>query len=174
MNDPLKAIFNQHKKELFSEELSAHHLSKFEKRLEEEFEAKKKFKKQWIYYSGIAASIAFFITIGILFFESKPHTNTTIAQTEIQESEDFFALAVAHKINKLKTYETPQTKPYIQQCLNALNQLDQDYIELKNDFKHTENEMLIGLMLDNLKKRTDIIEKLIKQLEHHKNQEYEL
>ncbi len=174
MNDPLKNLFDQHKEDLFSEELSLDHLSKFERRLEDEFQEKKNTKKYWIYYSGIAASVAFLISLGIFFFNSKQNATPNLVQTEVQESEDFFALAVEHKIKQLKTYETPQTKPYIDQCLTALNKLDQDYLELKNDFQHTGNEMLINLMLDNLKKRTDILEKLIKQLEYHKNQEYEL
>ncbi len=174
MNDPLKKILNQHKEKLFSEELSSNHLSKFEEKLNTEFGTHATSSKNWIYYSGIAASLAFLITLGIVFFNSNQTEENTIVQSEVQESENFFALAVEHKIKQLKTYETPQTKPYIDQCLKALNQLDQDYTDLKKDFNDTGNDQLINLMLDNLKKRVDILEELIQQLEHYKNQGYEL
>ncbi len=174
MSDQLKEIFNQHKEELFPEKLSSNHLSKFEEKLDLAFGKEKKIAKNWMYYSGIAASVALFITVGILFYNPKPEINSNFAQTEVQESEDFFALAVENKIRALKQYETPRTKPHIDKCLETLNRLDKDYTDLKKDFQETGNDQLMSLMLNNLKKRVDIIEELIEQLEHYKNQGYEL
>lgn len=174
MNDPLKSIFNQYKALLFSEKLSSNHLSTFEEKLNIEFGTKSTSSKKWIYYTGIAASIVFLISLGIFLSRSNQTLENTLVQTEVQESENFFALAVNHKIKQLRTYETPQTKPYIDRCLKALNQLDQDYTDLKKDFQKTGNDQLINLMLNNLKKRVDILEELIQQLEHYKNQGHEL
>ena len=172
MKDPFKKIFEEHKEELFLQQLDSNHLEKFEDKLIQKFGESKNNSKNWIYHSGIAASILFIFTIGFLSLNKT--SSYPIAKTEIQESEDFFEMAVASKIKELKTYENAETKPSIDRCLINLNQLNQDYIDLNQDYKNTGNNELMNLMLNNLKRRVDILENLINHLEHFKNQQHEI
>lgn len=180
MKENLKNIFEKNKEFLFDGQLSENHLEKFEERLEKAFPQKKKmYQINQLQYIGIAASILFIITLNIFIyvFNNKNEMNdsfTAAPNKEIKESEDFFAMAVQQKINTLKTYENSETKPYIDKCLQSLEKLDRDYVDLKKDFRQTGSQKVLDLMLNNLNQRVTLLNDLIKQLKYYKNKSYEL
>ncbi len=179
MKEDLKNIFEKNNAFFFDEKLSENHLAKFEERLEKAFPEKKKtYQINRLQYIGMAASVLFIITLSmfIYVFNKKNEMNYSLnaPSKEIKESEDFFAMAVQEKVNLLKNYENSQTKPYIDNCLQSLGKLDQDYIDLKKDFRQTGSQKVLDLMLNNLNQRVTLLNDLIKQLKYYKNKSYEL
>lgn len=85
---------------------------------------------------------------------------------EFKETQDYYTSMVNYNLSQIKD---PQQS---EQVRNDLNQLDEIYLELKNELENSPNgdsEMIIGLMIKNYKNKIDILEKVLTKSKEKNN-----
>ena len=92
---------------------------------------------------------------------------------EMQETEAFYTRMVTERYKELKPFLA--SDPVANEMLTAdLEELDQVYMELKNDLKdNISNPEVIEAMVLNYRIKLEILEDLLNQLKEKENQDYE-
>lgn len=167
MHDKLRAYIETHKDK---EELDVPlgHASRFQKRMQSRGAETKMIALKWV------ASLAILVGVGWLFYhlgkiqatsdESLMASTPIELPQEFQEAESFFVAQVAQKKKAVLVYEETHG-PAINQLMNELVKLEQQYEELKSELAvNTHNERIINSMIENYRTRLAVLEKLLKKL----------
>lgn len=124
----------------------------------------KKKKNNWIPLS-IAASLL--LGFGILytsFYNNKPPE--VAFSPEVQQTHDYFSTVITAELETLKNKETPQSKALINDALNEMQLLENDYKNLKEEIaKNGENKQIVYAMITNMQTRISFIKTVLDQVE---------
>jgi hypothetical protein len=174
MNDSLEDFVRQHREEF---DLREPDPSVWLKINPANANAKKRQRPmRWLRIAAAIAVIFAGSSVGIYYLtggESEADLFSNQLYMELQETEAFYTRLVTDRYNELKPYLA--SDPMANDVLTAdLEELDQVYLELKNDLKdNISNTEVIEAMVLNYSIKLQILEDLLKQLKEKENQDYE-
>ena len=131
---------------------------------------------RWLRVAAAIAVIFAGSSVGIYYLtggQSEADLYSSELYMELQETEAFYTRVVSERYKELKPYLA--SDPMASEMLNAdLEELDQVYLELKNDLKdNISNPEVIEAMVLNYRIKLEILEDLLNQLKEKENQDYE-
>jgi anti-sigma-K factor RskA len=144
-----------------------------EKRFLDRLNARRDSKPQqnWWKPLSIAASIVVILGLGFSMLKSpEPSGELASVSAEMEQTQTFFVLAINSEIEKLKSFETPDTKKLIDDALIQIAKLEEEYQQLKIDLVESGNDKrVIYAMISNFQNRIDLLEQVVVILEDFKN-----
>tara|TARA_R110002033_G_scaffold26394_5_gene60322 strand:+ start:37526 stop:38065 length:540 start_codon:yes stop_codon:yes gene_type:complete len=119
----------------------------------------------------IAASI--FIALGIYtvvdFFTNQNNPQQTVANYELQEIDMHYSNLVQHQV-ELVQQSTKLTQEEKDEFLSFMDDLDEEYAQLKIEMgKNLANEQILEAIVNNYKKRIELMENLLDRINNSKN-----
>lgn len=125
--------------------------------------------RKWRVAAGIAIIIGIFSLFGVL-------TNNTVeiaksdsgSNEELSDVDSYYKNLVSTQVQLVKSSSklSPEEK---EEFLSFMDELDKEYLVLKNELnKNINNEAILEAIVKNYKKRIDIIENLLQQLNDSK------
>ncbi|MBC7000000.1 hypothetical protein [Cytophaga sp. FL35] len=131
-------------------------------------------KATWWKPLSIAAS---FLLIGVLTFLIYPDNSSLDEQVaeiapEVSKTEFYFANLIEQQVTELKTASSPETKQLVDDAMNQLNKLEQDYKGLEQDLINGGNsKMILSAMITNFQTRIDLLQDVLARIESIKKTE---
>ena len=132
------------------------HEARFEKKLLKAFPEQRK-KKQNRKIWWIAASIVIFLGAGMLSL----WVNKPVSQTDrlLQKNTAYFSSVIEKEVKSLPKTKSPEAKQLIQETMKQLDQLEKEYQKITRDYKqNSENKNLLNALIENFKKRIELLE----------------
>lgn len=169
--DSIEQLFSQFENQWDTETPRLGHIDRFSKKLN----AEQVQKKKWMPLS-LAASLL--LIIGIIGFyqlknENQPTNQWKNASAQTKETHDYFTSVVEKELTDLKSKQTPETKPIINDALIQMKIFDLDYQKIINELqKNGDTKQLLHAMILNFQSRISFLEEVIKKIEiinHQKN-----
>mgnify|MGYP003635710581 CR=1 FL=1 len=119
----------------------------------------------------IAASI--FIALGIYtvvdFFANQNNPQQTVANYELQEIDMHYSNLVQHQV-ELVQQSTKLSQEEKDEFLSFMDDLDEEYAQLKIEMgKNLANEQILEAIVNNYKKRIELMENLLDRINNSKN-----
>ncbi len=145
------------------------HQKRFLDRLNAQQEAKP--QRNWWKPLSIAASIVVILGIGFSLMKSpQPSGELASVSPEMEQTQTFFVSAINNEIDKLKSFETPETKQLIDDALKQITNLEKEYQQLKIDLVESGNDKrVIYAMISNFQSRIDLLEHVVTIIEDFEN-----
>jgi hypothetical protein len=145
------------------------HQKRFLDRLNAQQEAKS--QRNWWKPLSIAASIVVILGIGFSLMKSpQPSGELASVSPEMEQTQTFFMSAINNEIDKLKSFETPETKQLIDDALKQITNLEKEYQLLKIDLVESGNDKrVIYAMISNFQSRIDLLEHVVSIIEDFEN-----
>lgn len=172
MNDKLNQYCSENEFDLL--EPSAGHEIRFEQKLNRLY---KKEKTSWKWLS-VAASVV--LILGFWFGSNFQNTPIKLADVspKMEEVENYFISTINQEIRTLEKYRSLETETIIEQALNQLEELEDDYRYFLKDLKtNGYKKEIISAMIKNYQKRLEILENVflqINQIKKIKDKNYEI
>ena len=160
-------------KELFDEldfdvaEPAVDHEARFREKLKQQ-------KKEKINHSGVISlwlpvmSIAATFLVAFLLFQgvfSNPFsTKQELANVspEMEQTQNFYASVIKTELENLKEKKSPETETVINDALDQLEVLENDYNKLKKDLgKSGQDKRVIYAMISNFQQRIDLLQTVL-------------
>jgi hypothetical protein len=114
----------------------------------------------------LVASIVFALGTVSTFFIINQKTNVELSP-QTQQTEDYFASVISKELHILKVKENPKNKKIINDALQQLAILENDYDLLKKEVaKNGENKQIIHALLTNMQTRISFIQSVLEQIEN--------
>lgn len=167
--DPIEELFKNRQGEFDLAQTPDGHQARFMERLN----AHKPGKKAW-YRSGVikplmavaaVALVALFIT-GVFNSQNDEQKGLAGVSPEMAQTQEFFTLAIEDQINKLNSFESEASKALVEDTLNQLDTLEQEYISLSEDLATSGNDKrVVYALIANLQSRIDLLEQMIITIE---------
>lgn len=166
MEDKLHTFFSEN--EFDFHEPTAGHMKRFEKRLKGK-KTQKQFSWQWM---SVAASVVLLIGFSLGFMTKDNFSIATNDSSKIQEVEAFFVSAINTELQEIEMNRNLQTEEIIEDALEQLEELDDSYkryiqeLDNSGEYRHILNDMI-----ENYKKRLEILQSAMNQIDLVKNPE---
>jgi hypothetical protein len=130
-----------------------------------------KARVNWWRPLSIAASVVVLIGLGFSLLKSPaPSGELASVSPEMEQTQTFFVSTINSEIEKLKSFETPETKAMIDDALNQITNLEEEYQLLRQDLIDSGNDKrVIYAMISNFQKRIDLLEQVVFIVEEVKN-----
>ena len=128
-------------------------------------------RRLWWKPLAIAASIIVIFGIGF-FMNGQSDSTMDLANIspELEQTQSFFDTAINEEIQKLKAFESPETKSMIDDAMSKINALDEEYQNLREDLTISGNDKrVIHAMIANLQSRIDLLEQVVAMAEDLNN-----
>ena len=164
------------------EEPNAGHEQRFLEKLKQGntiVENKRSTRSIWRPFIGIAASIALIVSLVVGLQSNDDLKDLASVSPEMEETQNFFTVAIASEVQKLKQQTSPQFDHLINDALTQIEILEQQYSNLKLDLTESgEDKRVIYAMISNFQQRIEILKNLLDQMEYleqiksTKNEEY--
>lgn len=166
MEDKLHNFFSEN--EFDFHEPHSGHAQRFEKRLQG-VKPQRRFSWKWM---SVAASIilALGFFIGQSSVKNEAPTLSSVSP-KMQEVETYFVNTINVEIQELEKNRNLETEKVIEKALDQLEELEDDYklfIQELND--NGEQQKIISQMIENYRKRLEVLENTLIQIELIKNQ----
>ncbi len=164
MKDPLDQFFEQSN---FDQELPRlGHFERFEHRLETQHK-KRKISFKWL---SIAASILLLIGFSIGINHSENNIALAHLSPKMQEAENFFTNTIQLEIKEVEKARNPETEQIIEDALNQLELLEDNYKELVASLaKSNDDRRIIHAMITNYQNRITVLQDVLKLIERMKD-----
>ena len=158
-------------------EPSAGHYDRFVKKLEKHKISREpekgKLRILWGPILAIAAGLILIIMLGGIF----PGAGTLTQKgdlagisPEMKETHQFYTNLIKTELARVKEASTPETEAIVQDALNQMEKLDEDYDKLKKDLqKSGQDKRVIFAMISNLQQRIDLLNNVLEHIENIKN-----
>jgi hypothetical protein len=131
------------------------HEKRFAQKLEKAFSKRKVRNPKFILWKVAALLIMLGVGGEVLFNMYE----FPIEDPIIKERTEYFSLMINNEIQSLKQQTDPQTEILINNTLNELKKLENDYKKIIIDYKrNNENKSLLNAMINNFRKRIELIE----------------
>ena len=146
------------------------HKMRFMQKLEN-FNAKKK-RQARIHFISVAASVLAVIAIGVLFLNpADSDYDLADVSPEMEQTQHFFASTIEKELREIKNQIKPDTKVIVEDALEQLEILENNYEELKKDLLKSGNDRrVIYAMISNFQSRIEVLENVLSQIEKINNQ----
>ncbi|MDT7833064.1 hypothetical protein RQM59_11770 [Flavobacteriaceae bacterium S356] len=163
MEDKLHNFFNEH--EFDVHEPRSGHLDRFEKRLQG-VQPKKKLSWKWM---SVAASVILLIGFGLGNMTNKEVGLPSISP-KMAEVQTYFINTIDKEIREIEQNRTLQTEDLIEQALDDLEELEDNYKLFVQELeKNGQQRKIINAMINNYQQRLEILQKTLEQIELIKN-----
>ncbi|MDV7187310.1 hypothetical protein R3X25_08465 [Lutibacter sp. TH_r2] len=169
MPDNLKHIFEKFENQFDIEEPRIGHFKRFEEKLNpvkpQHFTIKTLFAR-------IAAAASIILMVGIWIGSNLNSTNgMELAQVsnEMEETQSYFVATIEKELQTIKTEQNSDTEQLINDALNQLNKLENQYHILTLELKESaEDKRIIYAMISNFQQRIELLQTLMQQIENVK------
>lgn len=130
-------------------------------------------RQNWWRPLAIAASFALLCGLGLkLFWNPLPSMQEQVAQIspEASKSQFYFTNLVNEQVKKLEANSSPENKQLIDDTLEQLQKLEQDYKKMEQDLINGGNsKMILSAMITNFQTRIDLLNEVMAKVETIKN-----
>ncbi len=127
--------------------------------------------RNWWKPLSIAASIV--VIIGLAFSMGggvEEQADLASVSPEMEQTQTFFTTAINSEIQKLKSFESPETKALVDDALKQIDILETEYQQLRTDLVESGNDKrVIYAMIANFQNRIDLLEQVVAMVEDIKN-----
>ena len=175
--DDIDTLFEQNRTDFDVHDTPQGHQKRFLAKLNVQTEADKNASEEkevekvnWWKPLSIAASVAVILAIGFLFQNTEAQASDLASVSpEMQKTQSFFTTAINKELQTLKSFESPETKELVDDALQQIEILEQEYNTLKTDLAESGNDKrVIYAMITNFQNRIDLLENVIKTIEEIK------
>jgi hypothetical protein len=167
MGDKLHTYFSEN--DFDSQDPHSGHLERFEKRLANANQTKKKPRSSWKWMSA-AASIVLVLGFWLGSNHQKNSVDLADISPKMEEVQTYFVSTINQEIKELEKTRNLETEAIIEQALEELEELEDSYksfvIELT---KNGQQKKLIAAMIGNYQQRLEILQNVLLQIEQIKN-----
>lgn len=164
--DNIETLFDRLKNEFDIEEPTADHNARFLAKLNDRNHAK---KRNWWRPLSIAASIALLICVGIGVSYNNSVSNTE-SFPEVENAQFYFASLLQQEIEKVNALKSPETQKIIEDAMNQISNLEQDYKQLENELIQNGNSrQILNAMITNFQTRIDLLQDVLTQIDEINN-----
>ena len=127
----------------------------------------------WKPLLAVAASIVICFGLFATFNSGNELKGLAGVSPELSNTQSFFTTAIENELNALKAERTPQTKKIIEDALQQIALLEQDYEGLKADLAESGNdERVVYAMISNFQSRIDVLENVMQDIKAIKQMTY--
>ena len=125
--------------------------------------------KKWRVAASIAIIIGIFSMFGLMITGSSDlSTGNASVNEELNDVNSYYKNLVSTQVQLVKNSSKLSSEEK-EEFLSFMEELDKEYIDLKNELKkNINNEAILEAIVKNYKKRIDIIENLLQQLNDSK------
>ncbi|XLS27723.1 hypothetical protein ACJD0Z_11010 [Flavobacteriaceae bacterium M23B6Z8] len=168
--DPIEELFDRLNNTFDLEEPERGHKSRFLEKLERSGAGTKDKittkNKGWYWKPlSIAASIVILIAIGVTTLNNP----SPAANPEIEKTQFYFASLLNEEIEKLNTIADEDTKVLVQDVMQQLSKLQDDYELLEKELAaHGDHKKILYAMVTNFQTRINLLQEVIDQIEETK------
>ena len=149
------------------EEPTIGHFDRFEAKLNQNQKPKK--KTRLYSFIAIAASIVLFFGIWIGNSYSNQQFELANVSPEMKETQNYFVSTISTELEKINLERNSETEPLINDALEQIDKLDNQYKVLLNELKEsTEDQRIIYAIISNFQQRIDVLQSLLAQIEEVK------
>lgn len=170
--DHINNLFDELKGQFDVEEPQGGHQQRFLEKLNSTSEQTTPYRgivslfKPWI---GIAASLVLMISLAFGMQQQDTARDLASISPEMAQTQAFFVNTINTELQKLQVEQTPEFQDMIVDALFQIEQLEQNYILLKQDLDNSGNdERVIHAMISNFQNRIDILQTVLSQIEELK------
>lgn len=166
MEDKLHNFFSENEFDVFEPNIG--HLKRFENRLKEK-KTRKKVSWQWM---SVAASVVLLIGFSLGFITKNSFISSNSDSSKIQEVEAFFVSAINTELQEIEMNRNLYTEEIIENALDQLEELEDSYKLYIQELNNSgEYRQVLNEMIGNYKKRLEVLQNAIYQIELVKNPE---
>lgn len=168
--DLIEDFFNNHKDVWDLENLADGHESRFLEKLVD-----RKVKKPTFLYKIAGIAAVFVLGISMFFwwqYNEKAIAPQQLLSEQTLETENYFKVLIASEVEKLAKHSNDAlSKRLVEDALNELDRLEQDYQKIKDELKQNgETKQLLHAMIINFQTRISFLENVLQQIESINNQ----
>lgn len=163
MEDKLHQFFKENDMDVF--EPHQGHLERFQRKLAQN----KKHKKTSFFWMSIAASVVLVIGFYLVSYQQQTY-NLANVSPKMAEAQNFFITTINQELKEVERYRSLETETIIEDSLNEIEELEDQYQLLEKELSKRENKrQIIREMIQNYQQRLDLLEQLLSQLEKQQN-----
>ncbi|TYP98779.1 hypothetical protein C7447_10294 [Tenacibaculum adriaticum] len=123
-------------------------------------------------WMSIAASVVLFIGFYLGSSHQKYQYDLASVSPKMAEAQSFFVSTINQELKEIEKYRNLETESIIEDSLNEIEELEDNYKNLRQELKANGNERhAIQGMITNYQQRLEVLEKLLIQLELLNNPE---
>lgn len=164
MEDKLNQFFNENDFDIL--EPHSGHSNRFQRKLE----TNKKKTKPPLFWLSIAASIILILSFNLGRYQQNRDYDLANFSPKMAEAQRFFASTINQELKEIEQYRNIDTEKIIENSLDEIEELEDRYKSLINDFSNNENKrQIIQKMIRNYQQRLTVLERLLLQLDQQKN-----
>lgn len=165
--------FENELKRVFAEQsLSEHqpkagHELRFMQKLSQQKASTPPGRNGYVKYFALAASLLLIAALLIpLQMKESPQSDLADVSLEMAETQAFFTNTIKRELAVLAREKSPENKILIEDALEQLAQLEQDYENLKTDLTQSgQDKRVIHAMISNFQKRIALLEQVLEHIE---------
>ncbi|MEQ6124893.1 hypothetical protein AAON49_11860 [Pseudotenacibaculum sp. MALMAid0570] len=164
MEDKLHNFFSEN--EFDFHEPHSGHIQRFEKRLQG-VKPQRKFSWKWM---SVAASII--LVVGFYLGKTSEPNGDVLSKIspEMEEVETYFVNTINVSLQEMEGSRSLQTEEIIEKALDRLEELEDDYkLFIKELNDNGQQRRIISQMIENYRKRLEVLENTLRQIELVKN-----
>lgn len=164
MEDKLHQFFKENDFDVF--EPHQGHLNRFQRKLE----TPKRSKKTSYFWMSIAASVVLVLGFYLGSYQQKNTYDLADISPKMAEAQNFFVTTINQELKEVEQYRNLETETVIEDSLNEIEELEDQYKTLVKELSKRENKhQIIREMIQNYQQRLDVLEKLLLRLELQQN-----
>ena len=166
-HEPMDELFKRLENTFDIEEPSNGHNERFLNKLQAQNANKPIPKNKFWYWKplSIAASIVIILSVGLQLLNNP----TVETSPEVEQTQFYFASLLNEEIEKLNTIATEDTKMLVNDVMQQLEKLQEDYLLLEQELKETGNtKKILYAMVVNFQTRINLLQEVISKIEETK------
>ncbi|WP_425658986.1 hypothetical protein [Tenacibaculum ascidiaceicola] len=164
MEDKLHQFFKENDFDVF--EPHQGHLNRFQRKLE----TPKRSKKPSYFWMSIAASVVLVLGFYLGSYQQKNTYDLADISPKMAEAQNFFVTTINQELKEVEQYRNLETETVIEDSLNEIEELEDQYKTLVKELSKRENKhQIIREMIQNYQQRLYVLEKLLLRLELQQN-----
>ena len=162
MDDKLQQFFSENDFDIH--EPHSGHLERFQRKLH----APKKEKTISWKWMSIAASVILLLGFYMGSFQQKSQYDLADVSPKMAEAQTFFVNTINQELKEIEKYRTIDTESIIENTLDKLEELEEQYNEFITELNTNNNKIsIIQAMIDNYQRRLTLLQELLSQLENN-------
>ncbi|CAL2104256.1 conserved protein of unknown function [Tenacibaculum sp. 190130A14a] len=165
MEDKLHTYFSENDFDIL--EPHSGHIDRFQRKLEQQQKNTKKTSWRWL---SVAASVILLLGFYLGSIQKTETFDLTTVSPKMAEAESFFVSTINQELKEIEKYRTIETEVLIEDTLDQIEELEEQYKAFIIDLKSNENKkQIIKGIIANYQQRLTLLEELLSQLENNEN-----
>jgi hypothetical protein len=124
----------------------------------------------WKQLLAIAATIVISFSVFIIVQNQSETLDLASVSPELSETQDFFTVTLTTELKKLNNERSPLTNQIINDALEQIKILEDEYKQLKIDLTESgKDQRVIHAMISNFQNRIEILNTVLEQIENVKH-----